>query len=96
MILELSPATRQHIIDTAHRDGLYAATHGGLRMEVTVYSIPNTSKLGVALKVCLDRQWKTFTVENVFAAVERFNEVLRDRHYKRDVVKQPDLWGGEL
>src|SRR5690242_18309305 len=70
MIQELSPATRQHIIDTAHRDGHYAATHGGLRMEVTVYSIPNTAKLGVALKVCLDRRWKTFTVDNVFAAVD--------------------------
>ena len=63
-------------------------------MEIDIYAVPNAAKLGVTLKVCLDRRWKSFPVGTVFDAVEEFNRILQARKYQREVVKQPDLWGG--
>jgi hypothetical protein len=95
MISELSPTTRQRIIDTAHRDGHYAGMHGSLRMEIKIYQIPNSAKQAVTLRVCIDRKWKLFPVETVFAAVEEFNRILRLNQAQRSIRQgsiEDGLW----
>jgi hypothetical protein len=92
MIYELSPATRQRIIDTAHRDKKYHATHAGIMMQIRVDEIktPTSVKAIVTLFVCLDRKWRAFPVETVFDAVEQFNRVLRTKQSRAKQVGSID------
>jgi hypothetical protein len=72
MRAEISPTTHDRIQET-ERDGKYEASHGGVKMQISIAEL--NGKLTVTLAACFNRRWQSHTCPTIFAAVERFNEL---------------------
>src|ERR1043166_3290394 len=85
MLFELTPSTRQRIIDSVNHTGKYKATHSGIRMAIQRFPPPEGAKIPTytlavwSHKTIYSKKKEpdVQTYDSLELAVESFNEVLK-------------------